>query len=191
MVEVSNLDDLGDRIERTMDEKDLSRKEFVREIGYRNDNKGLRRLDHWIDGKEFPNDQQIEMLVEVLPESAEELQCLREFCEKAADLLGYQYRRRDDQYYLYVQKNKYSSTVRELPDDYSLEEAIDEAKTVVRRLAENKPDRFTNYLVVSLNTPQSKTYYFNPDGSVHSVKEPSFGPDPSGLNVDGKLISFA
>ncbi|MFP4687517.1 MAG: hypothetical protein ACLFN5_05335 [bacterium] len=112
---------IAERIKRVLKEEEMDRKKFVRKMGYENLNKGLRRLDGWRSGKEYPDpEHQLERLARVIEGSAEELEQLISWEKEGERLELREKRRQDRRYYLVMQFHKWVGSSKNLTENLKL-----------------------------------------------------------------------
>lgn len=175
---------LSERIQNKLDTSDLDRKAFVREMGYKNTTKGLRRLDQWRNGEDWPESRdQIERLSRVIPGAPEELRKLIEWEQQKQKLERLEERRNDPRSFLVVQTSKFTSKTRTYSGDRALEQIKKEARNDVVDVCENLPNGPTDKFLGILNTPECRNYLIDEEGNVTGVEEDAVSPGGPALWV--------
>ena len=186
---------LAERIKNYIDEHDIEKKEFVRRMGYKNQNKGLRKLYHWLaEGlheKKYPGSpEQLEGLARVLPASKKEIEQLIAWEWQARKLEQLEKRRQDNRYYLLLRTTKFTSDTRTFSGDRDEEEVIDEVREIIARKMENSLMARSNYFRCELNTPDCKSYHFDKEGEITRTNEAVSAPTVFGWKINGHSVSF-
>jgi len=165
---------LSELIKNGMAQAGLDRDKLVRALGYRNQTKGLRRLDAWLAGDDLPDSkEQIERLAEALNVETRQIAAAIQADIEAMKSLANEERRRNPNYRVTIRAVPGFYLSHELPGTLPIEEALRQAQELGKGL-----------LRFALNTPENKTYWCNAKGEVKSVTE---GKEPF-MSVGGKAF---
>lgn len=165
---------LSELIKNGMAQAGLDRKRLVRVLGYRNQNKGLGRLDAWLAGNDLPDGRdQIERLAVALNVETSLIATAIQTDIEAMKSLANAERRRNPNYRVTFRAVPGFYVTHELPGDLTLDEALRQAKNF-----------FNGNVRFAVNTPDNTTYWCNREGEVESVTE---GREPL-MIVGGKPL---
>ncbi|HIA01473.1 MAG TPA: hypothetical protein EYN66_06115 [Myxococcales bacterium] len=156
----------------------IDRRNLPQLFGYRNTNKGLRRLDAWMAGSELPKGRQHELLAAFLSLSLLELDRLLQLDQQELGKRRRENRAQDPHYYLIVRLMAAFYQTQRLPAGTTRKQAI--SMTRNRAMEWNK--------LCALNTPSNQTLWFDPKGKVYAISEKGPSMRIGGQKVTSNLI---
>ena len=147
---------LSEFVSTAMKKNGWGRKEMARRLGYRNLNRGMNRLNNWLEGRKFPSGDQPRRLAEALGIKVDDvvalirqdLEALRE--EARAE------RARDSNYYLIIRYIPGFYGRKTLPEGLGEQEAVWVASSMARELGRK----------CCLDTPSGTTYWYGKTGKL-------------------------
>jgi hypothetical protein len=148
-------------IQRWLQREHVKPRELVRRMGYRNEAKGLRRLQSWLRGEALPTGDQPHRLGRALGLSDQELEQLLQ--HDASAMLNEARRRRgkDPRYYLTTRYFAGFYATAALEPWLDLEQALQQARDNSRE----------KHLRCCLDTPENRQYWIGKDGEIEHVTE--------------------
>ncbi len=158
-----------------MKKVDLDRKALIQTMGYRNRNKGFRRIDAWLSGQEFPNRELIEKLSTVLKVDSKQIIEAIKLDIHEMKIKAKEKRKRNLNYRLTIRAIPGFYISREISGSLTIDEAIQEAMKYSKGKC-----RFT------LNTTENKTYWCSATGKIESISD---GGEPY-MTVGGRPFRF-
>ncbi len=140
-----------------------SRKKIVKAMGYKNQTKGLRRLDSWLAGEALPRGDQVMRLAQAIGIDSKEIDRIIT-ADKNASIEAVKAKRAQDlNYYFSIRYlpafYKRTTLPVQANEEDALKTALDQAKRVGFRCC--------------LNTPTSKCFWISADGRLEHVSEGS------------------
>lgn len=156
----------------TMQERAWSRKDVVRQMGYKNVSKGLRRLDAWLKGDGYPNGAQCQPLADALSVEVPDLVTIILRSQNQDRAKRCRIRALDPRYYLTIRLIAAVYNRLTLPDDTTRERAIEQGVHTATRTG----------LRCCLDMPTSETVWFERDGT-YTIRE---DVQPPYMSVGGR-----
>jgi len=169
---------LQQKIQNLMKERGIERVKLPELLGYKNSNKGLRRLDAWMAGSELPKGRQRELLAVFLDLSLLELDQLLQLDQQELGKRRRENRAQDPHYYLIVRLMAAFYQTQQLPAGTTRKQAI--SMTRKRAMEWNK--------LCALNTPSNQTLWFDQKGKVYAISERGPSMRIGGQKVTANLI---